>query len=184
MIVERNHHWGSRWGTDRNRALWSAFTVRLPGGNIFFAGDTGWGDGSWAREAARHGPFRLAIMPIGAYEPRDVMRTSHVDPEEAVRDLRGARTRRARSACTGAPSSSPSKADRSAAAAARRAARARGIAAGPLRRDRGRAELQRSGALRRHDELQRAGPDPVAQRRLQGQRLAVGGDGQSGAVRR
>ena len=28
--VERNHHWGSRWGTDRNRALWSAFTVRLP----------------------------------------------------------------------------------------------------------------------------------------------------------
>ena len=29
--VERNHHWSSRWGTDRNRALWSAFTIRLPG---------------------------------------------------------------------------------------------------------------------------------------------------------
>ena len=83
--IERNHHWSSRWGTDRNRALWSAFTVRLPGGNIFFAGDTGWGDGSWAREAARHGPFRLAILPIGAYEPRDFMQTNHVNPEEAVR---------------------------------------------------------------------------------------------------
>jgi len=85
VIVERNHHWGSRWGSDRNRALWSAFTVRLPGGNVFFAGDTGWGGGAWAREAARHGPFRLAIIPIGAYEPRDVMQNSHVDPEEAFR---------------------------------------------------------------------------------------------------
>jgi L-ascorbate metabolism protein UlaG (beta-lactamase superfamily) len=83
--VERNHHWGSRWGTDRNRALWSAFTVRLPGGNLFFAGDTGWGDGSWAREASAQGPFRLAIIPVGAYEPRDVMQANHLDPDEAVR---------------------------------------------------------------------------------------------------
>ncbi|HYJ82295.1 MAG TPA: MBL fold metallo-hydrolase [Allosphingosinicella sp.] len=83
--VERSHHWGARWGTDRNRALWSAFTVRLPGGNLFFAGDTGYGDGSWADEAARHGPFRLAILPVGAYEPRDVMQPNHLDPDEAVR---------------------------------------------------------------------------------------------------
>jgi L-ascorbate metabolism protein UlaG (beta-lactamase superfamily) len=85
VLVERNHHWGSRWGTDRNRALWSAFTIRLRGGNIFFAGDTGWGGGAWAREAVRHGPFRLAIIPIGAYEPRDVMQGSHVNPQEAFR---------------------------------------------------------------------------------------------------
>lgn len=84
VIAERNHHWGSRWGTDRNRALWSAFTVQLPGGNIFFAGDTGIGDGSWVRKAAARGPFRLAIIPIGAYEPRDFMKTHHVNPEEAV----------------------------------------------------------------------------------------------------
>jgi L-ascorbate metabolism protein UlaG (beta-lactamase superfamily) len=83
--IERNRHWSSRWGTDRNRALWSAFTVTLPGGNIFFAGDTGLGDGSWAREAAKHGPFRLAILPIGAYEPRDVMQANHMNPDEAVR---------------------------------------------------------------------------------------------------
>lgn len=84
VVVERNHHWGSRWGTDRNRALWSAFTVRLPGGNLFFAGDTGYGDGSWADEAARRGPIRLAILPVGAYEPRDVMQANHLDPDEAV----------------------------------------------------------------------------------------------------
>ena len=85
IVVERNHHWGSRWGTDRNRALWSAFTVKLPAGNIFYAGDTGWGDGSWVADASRNGPFRLAIIPIGAYEPRDIMKPNHLNPEEAVR---------------------------------------------------------------------------------------------------
>jgi len=85
LWVERNHHWSARWGTDRNRALWSAFTVRLRGGNIFFAGDTGYGDGSWAEAAARRGPVRLAILPVGAYLPRDVMQANHMDPEEAVR---------------------------------------------------------------------------------------------------
>jgi L-ascorbate metabolism protein UlaG (beta-lactamase superfamily) len=85
VSVLRNHHWGSRWGSDRNRALWSAFKVRTPAGNIFYAGDTGFGDGGWVREAARQGPYRLAIIPIGAYEPRDFMKTNHVNPEEAVR---------------------------------------------------------------------------------------------------
>jgi L-ascorbate metabolism protein UlaG (beta-lactamase superfamily) len=58
--------------------------VRTPAGNIFYAGDTGWGDGSWVREAARSGPYRLAIIPVGAYEPRDFMKTNHIDPAEAV----------------------------------------------------------------------------------------------------
>ena len=94
VTIERVHHWGSRWGVDRNRALWSGFTVRLPGGNLFFGGDTGFGDGSWPREAARHGPYRLAILPIGAYEPREVMQNSHMNPEEAVAAFQalGART--------------------------------------------------------------------------------------------
>jgi L-ascorbate metabolism protein UlaG (beta-lactamase superfamily) len=84
VTIERVHHWSSRWGTDRNRALWSGFTIRLPGGNVFFAGDTGYGDGTWPRDAARNGPFRLAILPIGAYEPRDFMKTHHINPDEAV----------------------------------------------------------------------------------------------------
>ena len=84
VAVLRNQHWSSRWGSDRNRALWSAFAVRLRGGSIFFGGDTGWGDGSWVREAAKRGPFRLAILPIGAYEPRDFMKDNHIDPDEAA----------------------------------------------------------------------------------------------------
>jgi L-ascorbate metabolism protein UlaG (beta-lactamase superfamily) len=93
--VIRNHHWSSRWGTDRNRALWSAFAVETSAGQVFFAGDTGWGDGSWVEEAARLGPYRLAIIPIGAYEPRDAMKTNHVNPDEAVAIFERLRPRRA-----------------------------------------------------------------------------------------
>lgn len=84
VVVERVHHWGSRWGTDRNRALWSGFTVVLPGGNVFFAGDTGFGDGGWADQAATRGTVRLAILPIGAFLPREVMRDNHTSPGEAI----------------------------------------------------------------------------------------------------
>src|SRR3546814_238299 len=73
VIVDRVHHWDSRWMTDRNRALWSGFTVVLPGGNLFFTGDTGWGDGSWVSDAARPGKPRLALIAIGAFRPRAVM---------------------------------------------------------------------------------------------------------------
>jgi len=84
VVVERVHHWGSRWGADRNRALWGGLTVTLPGGNLFFAGDTGWGDGDWTHGVAARGPHRLALIPIGAYLPRALMRSSHVGPDEAV----------------------------------------------------------------------------------------------------
>jgi L-ascorbate metabolism protein UlaG (beta-lactamase superfamily) len=88
VTIEPVHHWGSRWGTDRNRALWSGFTVATPSGKIFFAGDTGWGGGSWATAAAKHGPYRFAILPVGAYLPREVMASNHMEPEEAVAAFR------------------------------------------------------------------------------------------------
>ena len=94
VVAVRVHHWGSRWFTDRNRALWSGFVVKLPsGGNLFFAGDTGWGDGKWPTEAAAHGPIRLAILPIGAFRfaPGQMRSGSHVGPVEG-----GARVRRTR----------------------------------------------------------------------------------------
>jgi L-ascorbate metabolism protein UlaG (beta-lactamase superfamily) len=87
VFVTRNHHWGSRWFTDRNRALWSSFVVALPsGGNIFFAGDTGFGDGLWPAEAATYGPIRFAMIPIGAFRfaPGQMSSGSHVGPAEAA----------------------------------------------------------------------------------------------------
>ncbi|MGE7206143.1 MBL fold metallo-hydrolase [Sphingomonas sp. NPDC019816] len=86
VVVTRNHHWGSRWFADRNRALWSSFVVKLPGGNIFFAGDTGMGDGRWPEEAAKLGPVRLALLPIGAFRfvPGQMAAGSHIGPPQAV----------------------------------------------------------------------------------------------------
>lgn len=87
VAVTRNHHWGSRWFADRNRALWSSFVVTLPGGNFFFAGDTGLGDGRWPAEAAALGPVRLAAIPIGAFRfrPGQMATGSHIGPRDAIR---------------------------------------------------------------------------------------------------
>ncbi len=91
VAVTRNHHWGSRWFADRNRALWSSFVIQLPGGNIFFAGDTGLGDGKWPAEAAALGPIRLAIVPIGAFrfQPGQMGTGSHIGPIDAVKVFEG-----------------------------------------------------------------------------------------------
>ncbi|MEZ0243248.1 MAG: MBL fold metallo-hydrolase [Sphingomonas sp.] len=85
--VTRNHHWDSRWFTDRNRALWSSFVVVLPHGNFFFSGDTGLGDGKWPAEAAALGPIRLAAIPIGAFRFEDGTMGigSHIGPWDAIR---------------------------------------------------------------------------------------------------
>jgi L-ascorbate metabolism protein UlaG (beta-lactamase superfamily) len=91
VTVTRNHHWGSRWFTDRNRALWSSFVVGLPtGGNLFFAGDTGMGDGRWPAEAAALGPIRLALIPIGAFRfvPGQMESGTHIGPVDAVEIFR------------------------------------------------------------------------------------------------
>jgi L-ascorbate metabolism protein UlaG (beta-lactamase superfamily) len=79
-------HWSARQLFDRNKALWAAFVLETPSGRIYHVGDSGYGDGSHFRAAReRHGPLRLAILPIGAYEPRWFMRDQHMNPEESVR---------------------------------------------------------------------------------------------------
>lgn len=88
VVPERVQHWTSRWGIDRNRALWAGYSLLLPGGTIYFAGDTGYGSGDFFREVRRHGPVRLALLPVGAYEPRWFMETQHLNPAEAVKAMR------------------------------------------------------------------------------------------------
>lgn len=82
------HHWSARGTRDRRMALWGGFAIETPAGNILFAGDTGFHGGRHYRELAeKHGGFRLAILPIGAYEPRWFMEHHHQNPEEAVEGM-------------------------------------------------------------------------------------------------
>jgi L-ascorbate metabolism protein UlaG (beta-lactamase superfamily) len=82
-------HWSARTLFDRNMTLWCGFVVETPVGSIYHVADSGYGDGFRFREALeRYGPFRLAILPIGAYEPLWFMRDQHMNPEEAVRAFR------------------------------------------------------------------------------------------------
>ncbi len=66
-------------------ALWAAFVVETAAGRIYHIGDTGFHEGiNYRAAAAKHGDFRLAILPIGAYEPRWFMAGQHQGPEDAV----------------------------------------------------------------------------------------------------
>jgi L-ascorbate metabolism protein UlaG (beta-lactamase superfamily) len=87
--VEPVHHWSARGARDRRMALWAGFVIETPGGNIYFAGDTGFHGGTNYRLMAdKHGGFRFAILPIGAYEPRWFMAPHHQNPEEAVQGMK------------------------------------------------------------------------------------------------
>ena len=78
-------HWSARTLWDRNESLWGSYVIETPNGSIFFAGDCGYGGGEAFRKAAElFGGFRLALLPIGAYEPRWFMEYAHLNPEEAV----------------------------------------------------------------------------------------------------
>ena len=87
--VEPTQHWSARGASDRMHALWASFVVRSGARKVYCVGDTGFGDGAtFARVGKRHPGLALALLPIGAYEPRWFMRNHHINPEEAVEALR------------------------------------------------------------------------------------------------
>ena len=77
-------HFSSRGIFDRNRTLWCGYVIECRERLIYFAGDTAFGP-HFAQIRERFGPPHLALLPIGAYEPRWFMSPVHMAPEEAVR---------------------------------------------------------------------------------------------------
>ena len=76
-------HWSARGIADRNRGLWLGYVFETPCGAIYFAGDTADGE-HFDHVGKRFGPIRLAMIPIGAYEPRWFMQAHHIDPAQAA----------------------------------------------------------------------------------------------------
>lgn len=82
------HHWSARGVTDRLRSLWGGFAFKIQAASgetkIFFAGDTGYAP-HFSELRQVWGVPDLAILPVGAYEPRWFMEAAHMNPSDAVK---------------------------------------------------------------------------------------------------
>jgi L-ascorbate metabolism protein UlaG (beta-lactamase superfamily) len=76
-------HFSARTPLDRNRTLWGGFMIGSGSGAVLFAGDSGAGP-HWGNIRTRLGAPDVALLPIGAYEPRWLMEPVHMNPAEAV----------------------------------------------------------------------------------------------------
>jgi L-ascorbate metabolism protein UlaG (beta-lactamase superfamily) len=83
IIATPMQHWGKRSPFTRNDHLWASWVVLSEDFRFYFGGDTGYSH-HFKETGDRFGPFDLAALPIGAYEPRWFMKNHHINPEEAV----------------------------------------------------------------------------------------------------
>lgn len=77
-------HFSGRGLLDRNSTLWGGFVVSGRNSKVYFAGDTGYSEKQFSDIKAKFGNLDVAILPIGAYEPREMMKEVHMDPRDAV----------------------------------------------------------------------------------------------------
>ena len=82
-------HWSARSLNDRSKTLWGGWAVFAPDFHWYFSGDTGYSkdfSDTRAHFSTRYpdGGIDLALLAIGAYEPRWFMQDQHINPTEAV----------------------------------------------------------------------------------------------------
>ncbi len=87
-------HFTARTPFDGNRGHWCGFLIGGAGCALWHAGDSGW-CGAFREIGGRHGPIDFGMIPIGAYNPRRIMKAMHMSPEEAVRAFEETSCRRA-----------------------------------------------------------------------------------------
>ena len=93
VTLTQAQHFSARGPFDRNAALWGGFLIEVGGYRILHTGDSGYGP-HFREIAARLAPIDLALVPIGAYEPRWFMKDIHMNPAEAVQAHRDLAARR------------------------------------------------------------------------------------------
>ena len=94
IIAVPVQHWSKRSIFSKNKTLWAGWVINARDFRFVFVGDTGYAP-HFEEIGAKLGPFDLAAIPIGAYEPRWFMKKHHVNPEESVqihKDIRSNRS--------------------------------------------------------------------------------------------
>tara|TARA_Y100001935_G_C17209774_1_gene459457 strand:+ start:36 stop:425 length:390 start_codon:yes stop_codon:yes gene_type:complete len=64
--------------------LWASWSIEVGNYKFWFAGDTGYNSVQFKEIGESYGPFDLAMIPIGAYEPRWFMKNFHINPRESL----------------------------------------------------------------------------------------------------
>lgn len=82
FVFTPSQHWSGRGLFDRNTTLWGSFWIK-GSKQVYFGGDTGLGP-HFQMIREKLGRPDLALLPIGAYEPRWFMKHQHMNPSEAV----------------------------------------------------------------------------------------------------
>ena len=77
-------HWSARSLWDRNRTLWASWILQIDDKTIWYSGDTGYNPYQFREIGEKFNTINLALISIGAYEPRWFMKDMHINPEEAV----------------------------------------------------------------------------------------------------
>lgn len=77
-------HFSGRGITDRNETLWCSWAIQSATKSCFFAGDTAYSPTVFKEIGKKIHAFDIAIVPIGAYEPVNIMKPVHTNPEEAI----------------------------------------------------------------------------------------------------
>ncbi|MCB9662275.1 MAG: MBL fold metallo-hydrolase [Polyangiales bacterium] len=83
VVFTPAQHFSGRSLTDLDKRLWGGLYVHAPAGGIYYAGDTGYCP-HFREVRERLGSPRVALLPIGAFEPRWFMSPVHMDPAQAV----------------------------------------------------------------------------------------------------
>jgi L-ascorbate metabolism protein UlaG (beta-lactamase superfamily) len=83
IVFTPTKHSSGRGLFDRQKSLWGGFVMASAAGNVYFSGDTAVGS-HHAQLRERFQRFRVALLPIGGYEPRWFMKAAHMNPAEAV----------------------------------------------------------------------------------------------------
>jgi L-ascorbate metabolism protein UlaG (beta-lactamase superfamily) len=84
VTLTPSQHWSNRLSGTRCGRLWGGFFLRLGQRTLHFIGDTGFNPTLFTEIRQRLGAPDVALIPLGAYEPRWFMRGQHCNPSEAV----------------------------------------------------------------------------------------------------